>query len=106
MSRTIRLLTCLLLLLTLATAPAVFASPPDGAPTPWSTVLSNLWSSVTQVVFGAEDPGHMSPTVDANGLSVDPNADGDAAPEIDPDGDAFTNSEGQGNRGPEIDPDG
>lgn len=106
MSRTARLLTCLLLFLTLTAAPTTLASPTDGSVASWWNVLSNLWNTAVTVAPGGEVTPRIAPEANAQRLTVDLDGGGNRGPDADPNGDALTNLEGGGNRGPEIDPDG
>lgn len=103
MSRTIRLLTCLLLILAMAAAPAALASPAESASSPWWTVLSDLWSKVVAAATASNDGTNRGPEIDPDGpaLTNSDVGDGETTPEIDPDG-LTANPPGDGSHGGEI----
>lgn len=107
MSRIFRLLTCLLLVLALAAAPTVLASPADQASSLWGTSLSQLWSHVVAAVSGTDDATNRGPEIDPEGTALTNSDDdgGNMGPEIDPDG-LTALPLGEGNSGSDNDPDG
>ena len=106
MSRTLRLMSCLLLTLTLAAAPAALASPADTAPSPWWTAASDLWVRVFAAA-STDDGSNMGPYIDPDGIAMsDPDGDdGNIGPYIDPNGLTAPRQDG-GTRGPYLAPDG
>lgn len=106
MSRTFRLMTCLLVTLALAAAPTVLASPAEDAPSPWWTAVSDLWNRV--FAAASNDGGsNMGPYIDPDGatLSDSDSDDGNMGPYIDPNGLTALPHDGD-NIGPYIEPDG